>query len=281
MCIVVTFVLKAIASLVPLDAAVSKAVTILQDMIVSMTGPAFLSQPIETLDFSLTPPKFQFNLIHGSLMTVRELLWNIKRNCNAATDSVFVHSLLVSVQTSIVPALKRTIVFLRNASCAAVHLELLKVLLLIRDMNSDSSFVDVVTDLILHACANALRWNSTENICVAIDSTKEHTPFDVLLWRCALEEMVWAALCWPKLEQSDFSQLQSRPVDFIVRYLDSSISEVREGVLNGVIKSIQSSRNRRYLATCLDPVLWLKLLSRCYSEKEPPALHLTLFLLCR
>jgi hypothetical protein len=242
-----------------------------------MTGPAFLSQPTEMLDLSFTP-KFRFNVIHGSLMIVRELLWNIKRHSNAAADSAFVHGLLIGVQTDIVPALERTILFLRKASCSAVHLELLKVLLLIRDTNS---CVDVVTGLLLRACTNALKWNPVSNRSVVIDSVKETAPFDVLLWRCALEEIVWASLCWSYLENSDFSQLKSRPVDFIVQYLDSHISEVREGILNGLIRSIRCNQSERFLVTCLDQVLWLKLFDRCSTEKEPPALHLTLLLLCR
>lgn len=247
----------------------------------SMAGPAFLTQPTEFLDSALTP-KFQFNVIHGSLMIVRELLWNVKRHSNAVADSAFVHGLLMGVQTDIVPALERTIIFLRKGSCSAVHLELLKVLLLIREMHSDSSpCVDVVTDLLLRACTNALKWNSIHNRSAVIDSIRETAPFDVLLWRCALEEIVWASLCWSYLESSDFSPLKSRPVAFIVQYLDSNISEVREGILNGLIRSIRSNQGERYLVTCLDQVLWLKLLDRCCTEKEPPALHLTLLLLCR
>ena len=255
--------------------------SILKDMIASMAGPAFISQPTEMLDMSFTP-KFQFNVIHGSLMIVRELLWNIKRHSNAAAERAFVHGLLMGVQTDIVPALESTIMFLRKASCSAVHLELLKVLLLIREMHCHGSpCVDVVTDLLLRACTNALKWNPVSNRSVVIDSVKETSPFDVLLWRCALEEIVWTSLCWSYLASSDFSQLKSRPVDFIVQYLDSHISEVREGILNGLIRSIRSNQSERYLVTCLDQVLWLKLLDRCSTEKEPPALHLTLLLLCR
>ena len=246
--------LIAIASLVPLDSVTRKASTILRDIASSSS--------------------FRFNTIHGALTVVKELLWNIHRHkTRLAADQSFVLETVDALTKDVLPALKQTMDFLKHSVCAAVHLALLNIAILLREIVDDKA---VVSEYVHSICLQALRWNPSTNRSEVLDSVLDSSsalPFDGLMWKSAMEEIVSSPLNW------NDGHLALNVVNFAVFYLDHVVSEVRLGLMNGLLKwiavhasAVHSEDYERLLA---------KLLSKCQTEVDPPVLHLTLLLLCR
>lgn len=248
------FHFKAFASLVSIDMATSMASSVLQTM----------ASDIASVVQSQKRLIFRFNSIHGTLLAVRELLSNINRSLYQIGSSQNLINSVMRGFNDLFPALYRIISLLGTARCAAVHLELLHILTQLRDivfrgLSTDSK--DIVDTLLVFECQQSLQWESDIARSVVIGqlgAQEQPAPFEAVLWQRALSEVV-RSTCKENLNKDPLlpPPFGTDPLEVITHYLNSRISEVRLGVLEGIYSLIVSDASN---SMWLDDRLWLSLI---------------------
>ena len=250
-----------------------------------------------------------FNYIHGTLLSVRELLYSIQAYLKTTAITFHATDLSMSISHQLHDSCLATLVnvfhrLLITIRCEPIHYTMLETIVCIRsifhriDESNDDGY-HIINELFVLQCQHTLRSIYMYSAPTIISLPP---PYAALLWKQTTRYFVEYSLitAWfsrkDKVESSsddgpsDPSQSRLLGSDDIYHLMDHPISEVREGTLLGFIAVMDDDNDADHddhadTAAMKKPwismplmsrveVLLQKLLTRLAVEREPPVIKL-------
>lgn len=252
-----------------------------------------------------------FNYIHGTLLSVRELLYSIQAYLKTTATTLQATDLSMSMSHQLHDSCLATLVnvfhrLLTTIRCEPIHYTMLETIICIRsifhgiDESNDNGY-HTINELFVLQCQHTLRsiyMYSTPTTSVIISLPP---PYAALLWKQTTRYFVEYSLitAWfsrrDKVESSSDDdpsypyQWRLLGSDDMYHLMDHPISEVREGTLLGFIAVMDddhaddhdhadaAAMNKPWISMSLMSrveVLLQKLLTRLAVEREPPVIKL-------
>lgn len=231
--------------------------------------------------------RLDLNAIHGEVLSVRELTKSAAAyvEMNALSNEELVSALRAQTSAEVVPQLQAAADLLAGVRCAPIHLALLEAIQHVRKtLGAGSSVVadTPINCLLLQQCRSVLPWVAHTNSAA---SARFVLPYEPWLWRECVQALAEFSMDAKTTAVSAPIAQQCVPVEMIFELLNHRISEVREGVLKGLLAHLDSCRATTATASPLLAELkgafLVQLLGRAKVEDQPPIAQWTLQLFVR
>jgi hypothetical protein len=268
-----------------------------------------LKSELESLLSAGARRRFDNNALHGQLLTTRELLKSVATyitSSSGSTNRDFAQVLQTQLAEQVLPLLQAVANLLSVVHCAPLHQALLESiqhtsqalgLHYSRECGDSADGAAAVA-----VAATLLLVQQTRSVLPAVylaglgsASSVSPMPYEVWLWRDSLQALVQLSVCHHhRAYYRQTSTVSAYGVvaehflslEVVMELLSHRISEVREGVLKGLLDYVSAvtgtNTNTNTAATSgvLQPETFLlTLLERVRVEREPPIAELTMRLL--
>lgn len=226
--------------------------------------------------------RLDLNAVHGEVLSVRELTKSAAAyvETNAFSNEELVSALRTETAAELVHRLQTAADVLSSVRCAPIHLALLEA---IQNARKTFGAVDDVADspinhLLLQQCRSVLPWIAHTNNTATAQFV---LPYEPWLWRESAQALVQFSMDARKAGVSACIANQCVPLEVVFDLLNHHISEVREGVLKGLLAHLDGSKGTSPLLSELKGDFLQQLLTRAKAEDQPPIAQWTLQLFVR
>jgi len=275
---------KALRVLTPVSTASAATVTELGKLYAALSGVTQSGKHVRNNGLDL-------NALHGHLLIVREYLKSVSTyiDMNLHSNVDFVRVLRAEVFSSVLPLLQSVVTALAEVRCAPLHLALLESIQHVHKLGGadHSTIGSAVQHLLLQEARYALPYVYYAGLA----GSPITLPYEPWLWRECVQALVHESMDVAVHSagssasagvSAEVAALQQQCVgqEMVFELLQHPVSEVREGVVKGLLAHFSGSTVNNYLVQNKD-VFLLQLLKRAELETQPPVAQVTFELFTR